>query len=104
MNSFAMARLAKCALLTGLFAHVSSQSFKFTNPPSYDSNSGLDINPLYKEGETMDVSWTVREEARLINLALNQVKISGLDSADSSEIIMRMKMARSMAICNKADC
>jgi hypothetical protein len=52
----------------------------------------------------MDVSWTVREEARLINLALNQVKLSGLDSADSSEIIMRMKMARSMAICNKADC
>jgi hypothetical protein len=96
--------LAACTLLTGLFAHVSSQSFKFTNPPSYDLNSGLDNNPSYKEGETMDVSWTVREEARLINLALNHVKLSGLDSADSSEIIMRMKMSRSMSICNKADC
>jgi hypothetical protein len=96
--------LAACALLTGLLAHVSSQSLKFVVPPSYDSNSGLDNNPSYKEGEILNVSWTVGEESRLLNLVLNQVKLWGLDSADSSEFVMRMKATRSMAMCNKADC
>lgn len=98
-----MARLAVFALLTGLIARVYSLGLKFVNPPPYDSNDGLENHPAYKEDANLDVEWTMEDDSRLIYLVLNQVKMWGLDQADSGEFIMRMNGISSMTTCEEAE-
>ncbi|KAI4682903.1 hypothetical protein J4E81_009527 [Alternaria sp. BMP 2799] len=93
-----MTRLATFALLTGLFARVYGLGLKFVNPPPYDSNDGLEEDQaLYKVGDTVDVKWTMEDDSKLVYLVLNQVKLWGLDTADSGEFVMRTKRIRSIA-------
>lgn len=100
-----MARLATFALLNGLFARVYSLGLKFVNPPPYDSNDGLEGDrALYKVGDTVDVKWTMEDDSKLVYLVLNQVKLWGLDTADSGEFVMRTKRIRSIATYEEANC
>ncbi|CAG5152509.1 uncharacterized protein ALTATR162_LOCUS2798 [Alternaria atra] len=67
-----MARLAACALLTGLFARVSSLSLMFINPPPFDWPDDFSGSPKYKEGDTVNVSWMPNEDGGRLSWTLSQ--------------------------------
>lgn len=97
-----MARLAACALLTGLFARVSSLSLMFINPPPFDWPDDFSGSPKYKEGDTVNVSWMPNEDGGRLSWTLSQR--GEMDpTIGSAEFLMRMKGLCPMATRREAD-
>lgn len=97
-----MARLAAYALLTGLFARVSSLSLMFINPPTFDWPEDFSSSPKYKEGDTVNVSWTPNEDGGRLSLTLSQ-RGETVPTIGSAEFFMRTKGLCPMATHREAD-
>jgi hypothetical protein len=80
---------------------------EFINPPPpiyREEPDDTRDNPRYKEGNTINVSWTlVDKEEGPTMLSLWQQNDMSLPETEVGEIIMRMKRLRSMAVRKEAN-